>query len=314
MLLGAQRANASALERYEASASIMGSTYTIAVFGEHRSQLASAVRAAFDEARRIDSFLSNYKRDSELSRVNQEAADGPVSVSHELADLLSRCIEYSKASDGGFDITVGALMKVWGFYKGSGELPYAWQLASARRKVGYQHIDLNVEKVTVRIARRGLELDPGGIGKGYAVDRMADVLRRAGITSAFISAAGSSLYGIGAPPDEPGGWPVQIRDPRNAHETAARLRLKNESLSTSGSYEKFFEADGKTYSHIMDPRTGMPAQGVVSVSVLAPVTLDSEAWTKAFFVNGWDWSVENKPEEFRVFLCQADGACEWVGE
>ncbi len=313
-LLSADDEKVATPERYEASASIMGSTYTIAAFGDRRGKLASAVRAAFDEARRIDSFLSNYKDESELSRVNQEAADGPVSVSHELADLLGRCIEYSRTSDGGFDITVGALMKVWGFYKGSGELPYAWQLAGARRKVGYQHIDLNLYDSTVRFERDGLELDPGGIGKGYAVDRMADVLRGAGITSAFISAAGSSLYGIGAPPDEPAGWPVRIRDPRNARETAARVHLKNESLSTSGSYEKFFEADGKTYSHIMDPRTGMPAQGVVSVSVLARLTLDSEAWTKAFFVNGRDWSVENKPEGFRVFLCQADGACEWVGE
>jgi thiamine biosynthesis lipoprotein len=313
-LLGAQDNKSLELERYEASASIMGSTYTIAAFGEHRAQLASVVRAAFEEARRIDAFLSNYKDESELSRVNRKAADGPVAVSKELGDLLGRSIEYSKASNGAFDITVGALMKVWGFYKGSGELPYAWQIAGARRKVGYQHIDLDRERATVHFMREGLELDPGGIGKGYAVDRMAAVLRQTGITSGFISAAGSSLYGIGAPPDEPQGWPVQIRDPNKAGQTAARLHLKDHSLSTSGSYEKFFEAGGKVYSHIMDPRTGMPAQGVVSVSVLAPLTLDSEAWTKAFFVNGWDWSVKNKPAEFRVFLCRADGPCAWVGE
>ncbi|HUG81304.1 MAG TPA: FAD:protein FMN transferase [Bryobacterales bacterium] len=312
--LGAQPAKSTEIERYEASASIMGSTYTIAAFGEHRAQLASAVRAAFDEARRIDAFLSNYKDESELSLINRKAADGPVPVSKELADLLGRCIEYSQASDGAFDITVGALMKVWGFYKGSGELPYAWQIAGARRKVGYQHIDVDREHSTVRFGREGLELDPGGIGKGYAVDRMAAVLRQAGIRSAFISAAGSSMYGIGAPPDEPQGWSVQIRDPNNASQTAARLHLKDQSLSTSGSYEKFFEAGGEIYSHIMDPRTGMPAQGVVSVSVLAPLTLDSEAWTKAFFVNGWDWSLKNKPDEFRVFLCRADGGCAWVGE
>ena len=118
-------------QRYEANASIMGSTYTIAAFGEHRGQLASAVRAAFDEARRIDRLLSNYKPDSELSRINREASGRPIAISSEMADLLSNCLEYSRASDGAFDITVGALMKVWGFYKGSGELPYAWQLAVA---------------------------------------------------------------------------------------------------------------------------------------------------------------------------------------
>ncbi len=311
-LLAADADTPTKLQRYEANASIMGSTYTIAAFGEHRGQLASAVRAAFDEARRIDRFLSNYKPDSELSRINREASDGPIEISSEMADLLTNCLEYSHASEGAFDVTVGALMKVWGFYKGSGELPYAWQLAVARRKVGFEHLVLDRGKKTIHIRRRGLELDPGGIGKGYAVDRMAEVLREAGVSAAFISAAGSSLYGIGAPPDNPEGWPVRIRDPEDSAATATKLHLKDQSLSTSGAYEKFFEADGKVYSHIMDPRTGMPSQGVVSVSVLAPSTLDSEAWTKAFFVNGWDWSVKNKPDAFRAFLCSEDQPCNWI--
>lgn len=300
------------LQRYEASAAIMGSTYTIAAFGEHRGKLASAVRAAFDEARRIDGFLSNYKPNSELSRMNRDAAGGPVIVSQEMAELLSRCLEYSRASEGAFDVTVGALMKVWGFYGGTGSLPDAWQLAAARRKVGFRHIELDRGNATVRFLKNGIELDPGGIGKGYAVDRMADILGKAGVSAAFISAAGSSMYAIGAPPDEPDGWPVRIRNPQNPDATVADIRLRDQSLSTSGAYEKFFEADGRIYSHIMDPRTGMPARGVVSVSVLAPSTLDSEAWTKAFFVNGRDWSVKNSPEGFRVFLCPEGRPCGWL--
>lgn len=300
------------LQRYEASASIMGSTYTIAALGEHRGNLASAVRAAFDEARRIDDFLSNYKPNSELSRMNRDAAGGPVIVSQEMADLLSRCLEYSRASDGAFDVTVGALMKAWGFYRGSGALPDAWQLAAARRKVGFRHIELDRRNSTVRFLKNGIELDPGGIGKGYAVDRMADILGKAGVSAAFISAAGSSMYAIGAPPDEPDGWPVRIRNPENPAATLEDIHLRDQSFSTSGTYEKFFEADGQIYSHIMDPRTGMPARGVVSVSVLASSTLDSEAWTKAFFVNGRDWSVQNSPEGFRVFLCQESRPCGWL--
>lgn len=300
------------LQRYEASASIMGSTYTIAAFGEHRGKLASAVRAAFDEARRIDGFLSNYKQNSELSRMNLDAAGGPVIVSQEMADLLSRCLEYSRASEGAFDVTVGALMKVWRFYRGTGALPDAWQLAAARRKVGFRYIELDRRNATVRFLKNGIELDPGGIGKGYAVDRMADILGKAGVSAAFISAAGSSMYAIGAPPDEPDGWPVQIRNPQNPTATLEDIRLRDQSFSTSGAYEKFFKADGRIYSHIMDPRTGMPARGVVSVSVLAPSTLDSEAWTKAFFVNGRDWSVKNSPEGFRVFLCPEGRTCGWL--
>ena len=300
------------LERYEASASIMGSVYTIAAYGEHRGRLASAVRAAFDEARRIDAFLSNYKKTSELSRINREAADGPVEVSSEMARLLARCLDYSRQSEGAFDITVGPLMKAWGFFKGSGELPSSFAISRARKLVGYRLLRLNMESRTIEFQKSGVELDPGGIGKGYAVDRMAEVLRQAEVTHAFISAAGSSLYAIGAPPEEPRGWYVRIRHPRDPKRTAAELYLKDESLSTSGSYEKFFEIDGKTYSHIMDPRTGRSAEGIASVSVLSEHTLDSEAWTKAFFVNGRPWSHAHKPAAFRVFLCTTDGVCAWV--
>ncbi len=300
------------LQRYEASASIMGSVYTIAAYGGHRGRLASAIRTAFDEARRIDALLSNYKPDSELSRINLEAADGPVEVSPEMARLLARCLEYSRRSDGAFDITVGPLMNVWGFFKGSGELPSISAISQARRHVGYRLLSLDLKKRTIEFRTTGVELDPGGIGKGYAVDRMANVLRGAEVTRAFISAAGSSLYAIGTPPDEPRGWYVRIRDPESAEVTRAELYLKDGSLSTSGSYEKFFEADGKTYSHIMDPRTGRPAEAVASVSVLSRHTLDSEAWTKAFFVNGRKWSETHKREDFRVFLCTTDGLCAWI--
>jgi thiamine biosynthesis lipoprotein len=143
---------------------------------------------------------------------------------------------------------------------------------------------------------------------------MAAILHDAGIGAAMISAGSSSMYAIGAPPDEPRGWYVKIRDPKDADVTAAELYLKDQSLSTSGSYEKFFVAGGKTYSHIMDPRTGMPSEGVVAVSVLAPKTLDSEAWTKAFFVNGAEWSRSHRPEDFFVFLCVSEGTCGWVGD
>lgn len=300
-------------ERHEASASIMGSVYRIAAFGPKRGVLASVISAAFDEGRRIDAFLSNYRADSELSRINRHAAEQPVEVTPEMGALLEKCLAYSRASEGAFDITVGPLMKLWGFYKGEGKIPSRFAIARARHLIGYDKVRYDASERTVRFTARGVELDPGGIGKGYAVDRMAELLRNAGIKAAMISAGNSSMYAIGAPPDEPRGWQVRIRDPKNADITAARLYLKDQSLSTSGSYEKFFVAGGKTYSHIMDPRTGMPSEGVVAVSVLAPKTLDSEAWTKAFFVNGLAWSNAHRPDAFSVFLCETSGNCGWVG-
>jgi thiamine biosynthesis lipoprotein len=302
------------LLRLEQSADAMGSTYSIAVYGYDRVQMQNAVQAAFDEARRLDDLLSNYKPASEWSEVNRFAAQRPVSVSPELFQLLSACVQFSRASEGAFDITVGPLMKVWGFYKGTGRLPHRAEVAAALQKVGYRHIVLDRAAQTVRFDRDGVQIDPGGVGKGYAVDRMVDVLKAKGIQIALVAGSASSIYGLGAPPTEARGWRVQIRDPRDSRKIVAEAYLKNQSMSTSGSYEKFFRAEGKLYSHLMDPRTGFPAQGVSSVSVVAPRTLDSEAWTKPFFINGRSWAAQHKPKEFRVYMCEdrTEQACAWL--
>jgi len=290
--------------RLEQTAEAMGSTYSIAVYGYDRQAMESAVAAAFDEVRALDSMLSNYKPDSEWSQVNREAASHPVHVSTELFNLLAACQEYSRQSEGAFDISVGPLMKVWGFYKGTGHLPHRAEVMAAMQKVGYRHVHLDAAHETVSFDRAGVELDPGGIGKGYAVDRMIDVLRQKGISIALVSASHSSIYGLGAPPNEPRGWRVLIRDPRDENRTVAEVFLKNNSMSTSGSYEKFFRAEGRLYSHIMDPRTGYPAPGMLSVSVIAPRTIDSEAWAKPFFINGRRWAAAHNPQGFRAFLCE----------
>ena len=299
--------------RLEASVEAMGSTFSIAVYGEDRAKMEAAVDAAFEEARRLDHMLSNYKPESELSEVNREAASRAIEVTPELFDLLSACVGYSRESEGAFDITVGPLMKVWGFYKGTGRLPHRAEVRSAVDRVGYRNILLDPVKRTVRFARSGVELDPGGIGKGYAVDRMAAVLKQYGIGTGLVSASGSSMYAIGAPPGEKG-WRVNIRDPKDDRKSVAEVYLKDESMSTSGNYEKFFRAEGKIFSHIMDPRTGWPAQGVLSVSVVAPRTLDSEAWTKPLFVNGPAWAKRHKPRTLRAFFCEdkPEQTCAWL--
>ena len=302
------------LLRLEKSADAMGSTYSIALYGYDRVKMEAAADAAFDEVRLLDDLLSNYQPGSQWSEVNRNAATKPVKVSPELFQLLTDCVEYSRESEGAFDITVGPLMKVWGFYKGSGHLPHKPEIAAALAKVGYRHIQLDPAAQTVRFDRTGVEIDPGGVGKGYAVDRMVEVLRRNGIQTALVAGSGSSIYGMGAPPDEPRGWPVKIKDPWDNRKTLAEVWLKDSSMSTSGSYEKFFRAEGKTYAHIMDPRTGYPAQGSVSVSVIAPRTLDSEVWAKPYFVNGRQWAVKHRPKDFRVFFCEdrMEKPCAWL--
>lgn len=300
--------------RIDLSDQAMGTTFSVVIHGRDRARLERAGRAALDEAQRLDRLLSNYRPDSEWSEVNRSAAERPVRVSRELFELVAASVGYSRLSDGAFDLTVGPLMRVWGFFKGEGTLPDRADVAAALPRVGFRHVRLDRRHMTIRFDVPGLELDPGGIGKGYAVDRMVAVLKGYGISCALVSAGGSSIYGLGAPPDAPQGWPITIRSPTNPRETAARVTLRNMSLSTSGSYEKFFRANGRLYAHIMDPRTGAPAEGAVLVSVVAPATIESEVWTKPYFINGREWTATHQPKTFRVFYCdsQTPPVCGWI--
>lgn len=301
------------LLRLEESVDSMGSTYSVVVYGTDRQRMLAAVEQSFEEARRLDHLLSNYRPSSEWSEVNRYAAERPVKVSQELFDLISACMDYSRRGEGAFDITVGPLMKLWGFYKGSGRLPHRAEVRTVLDRIGYKNIQLDAAERSVRFLKPGVEMDPGGIGKGYAVDRMVEVLKLNGIAAALVSGGGSSIYGLGAPPGDEG-WKLTIRDPRDSKKIIEKVILKDQSMSTSGSYEKFFRARGRMYSHIMDPRTGYPAQGVTAVSVVAPRTLDSEAWTKPLYVNGRQWAVKHKPKGFRVFYCEdrTDNPCAWL--
>lgn len=247
--------------------------------------LRSALDTALDEADRIDRLMSHYKAESPLSQINRDASRRDVVVDPELFAFIERSIRYSEATDGAFDITVGPLMKVWGFFRGEGHLPGESQLAAARRVVGAGHVVLNQDRHTIRFDNEGVELDLGGIAKGYAVDRVVGVLKRQGVAAALVSSGGSTVYGLGAPPDRTG-WAVDIQDPISASKIAYTVTLKNRSLSVAGSSEKSFEVDGVRYSHIMDPRTGNPVQGMLSVAVLSDTGMEGDALDDAFFVLG----------------------------
>ena len=291
----------------------MGSSFAIVMYGAEPAQLEKAAAAAFDELHRLDDMLSNYKPGSEWSRVNREGPAGPVVISPELFALLSKCLEFSRRSDGAFDITVGPLMKVWGFYRGEGARPRPEEVSRSLGRVGHRYVRLDSEAMTVTFLRAGVELDPGGIGKGYAVDRMVDVLKRHGVDRALVS-AGSSIYGLGTPPRQPSGWRITVAAPARSRGRSVEVDLKDMSLSTSGTDEKFFQVDGQKYSHIIDPRTGHPARGVSSVSVMAPRTIESEAWTKPYFINGLPWARAQKRTDVRVFWCADSpaGPCDWL--
>jgi FAD:protein FMN transferase len=305
---------AAAAQRMERSTDAMGGTFSVVLYGSDEGSMNRAIDAAFAEAHRLDALLSNYRPESEWSRINREAATHPVAVSPELFRLLSDCIGYSRASEGTFDLTVGPLMRAWGFFGGERHVPSPDQMREALELVGYQHVQLNARKRTVRFDHPGATIDPGGVGKGYAVDRMVEILRARGFRNALVAASGSSIFGLGNPPDEPGGWSISIADPWDHRRNAGQVFLKDMSLSTSGSYEKSFRVRGHRYSHIMDPRRGVPAESAVQVTVIAPRTIESEVWAKPYFIQGGAWTAAHKPKSWRVLYCEniPGAGCSWV--
>ena len=190
----------------------MACLYAIEAYGPDAEGLPRIVDEAFDEVDRIDRLMSHYKADSAVSRLNREAARHPVPVEPELFDFIAEALRYNRDSGGAFDVTVGPLMKAWGFFRGDGRVPSEDELRVARGHVGGAHVKLNPIARTIAFDHTGVELDLGGIAKGYAVDRVAALLRRRQIAAALISAGGSSVYGLGAPPGRDA-WDVAIQDP-----------------------------------------------------------------------------------------------------
>lgn len=267
----------------------MACEYAIEAYGRDPDALPRLLEEALDEVDRIDRLMSHYKASSPLSRINREAAQHPVSVEPELFDFVAESMRYHRESDGAFDITVGPLMKAWGFFRGEGHRPTDADLRDARARVGAGHVILDAAAKTIAFDSPGVELDLGGIAKGYAVDRVASLLKDRHVTAALISSGGSTIYGLGAPPGRDG-WPVTIQDPLDPRAAALTVTLKDRALSVAGASEKWFEVDGVRYSHIMDPRTGWPVQGVLSVVVLAGTGTAGDALDDAFFVLGADAS------------------------
>ena len=239
---------------------------------------------ALDEIDRIEEQLTAFRETSELSFINRHAADQPVSVEAAFFDLLRLCKDLSSDTEGAFDITSGPLTKCWGFFRREARFPLPDEIEAARSKVGCVNLALDPQARTVKFARKGLELNLGSVGKGYALDRVAKLMRGSA-KSALLNAGASSMLAIGAG-DRGDGWLIGLRDPQSKVRRAGVLTLKDAALSTSGSEEQFFERGGTRFGHIIDPRTGWPASLVASVSVIADSGAVSDALATAFFVGG----------------------------
>lgn len=260
---------------------IMGTAIRVELWHEEPTMGEAALDAVMEEMHRIDRAMSPFKPESELSRLNREAARAPVPVSAEMFELIARSIEFSKLSEGAFDITFASVGHMFDYRNGI--KPTAEQMAAALPGIDYRHIRLDRRQCTIQFARDGVRIDLGGIAKGHAVDSCIALLKAHGVKEALVIAGGDSRV-LGDKRGRP--WMIGIRDPRCKDTVVAMLPLVDTAISTSGDYERYFEADGVRYHHILDPRTGVSATGARSVTVVGPDTTTTEGISKSVFIMG----------------------------
>jgi thiamine biosynthesis lipoprotein len=235
----------------------------------------------------IEGWLSIYKAESQLSRINQHAARDPQTVRGDLFELLIQAKTLFERTEGAFDLASGALTALWKSCRRDERIPNAAEIAECLEKSGMQHVELRPENLTVTFHREGIVLDPGAIGKGFALDEGVSRLldQEAGPKSFLLHGGHSSLKAVGGHHGHPG-WPVGIGNPLFTNQRLGTLLLCNNAMATSGSNIQFYRHEGRRYGHILDPRTGWPIDGMLSVTVLAPSAAIADALSTAFFVMG----------------------------
>ncbi len=290
----------------------MGVQARIALYAPDRATAERGVAAAFDRIAALDAIMSDYRRDSELTRLGEQSGGGPVQISPDLFHVLQRAKRLAGLSGGAFDVTAGPLVQLWRAARDAGTLPSPDALAAARAISGYALLQLNAEDSTVTLARRNMRLDLGGVAKGFAADEALKILRARGLPHAMIEFGGDIVLGE-APPrerDEAGsratneatGW--RITEPLSRR----TFRLANAAISTSGDAMQFFEIDGVRYSHVLDPRSGRPLTSRIAVTVIAPEGVLSDGLATMLSVLGPEEGkrlVERAWPDAQVFFASA---------
>jgi thiamine biosynthesis lipoprotein len=254
-------------------------------FGKPIAQMAA--EAALDRIDDLEDQLTIFRDTSEVSRLNATAASRPVTVERGLFDLIAFAARITRQTQGAFDIATGALTKAWGFYRRQGRVPTPAERATAMTRTGTRFLILDHDHRTVKYLRPGLEINLGGIGKGYALDRAAELLRADwDVGSGLLNGGMSSVRAVGSPPGQPRGWPVALRHPWEPGRELGMLYLSDAGLGTSAATFQHFEYNGRKLGHLLDPRVGWPAAGVEQVSVVAPTAAEADALSTAFFVLG----------------------------
>lgn len=285
----------------------MATRFEIALHGDNPVALRAAGEEALDEIDRLENQISPYRPTSEIAHLNARAAHEPVRVSPTIFSLLANAQKLSQETSGAFDITIAPLVRCWGFVNGLGRLPSHDEIADARSKTGMHLVQLDEKNSTVRFAREGVMLDLGAIGKGFAIERAAELLRESGITSALLHGGTSTVYALGHPPDADS-WKVAIENPTQPDQTNADLpalptiSLRDEALSISAVWGRSFQKDGQTLGHVLDPRTGQPVTGALLAAVVLPSATETDALSTALLVTALNETIADLRPNARTLL------------
>jgi len=283
---------------------LMGTRVSVELWADDEARGRGLVAEVMREYHRVDDAMSTYKPDSEISRVNAHAADAPMVISAELFGLVERSLELSAASGGAFDITYDSVGYLYDFR--AHQRPTDAQIAERLGAVDYRHVVLDRAERSIFFKTAGVRINLGGIAKGYVVERAAAMLRERGVQHALLNAGGDTRV-IGDRRGQP--WIVGIRHPRVADEVVTRLPLVDEAISTSGDYERYFEENGRRYHHIINPATGRPTEGILTVTVIGPDGTMTDGLDTAIFVLGVDKGLEliESYPEYETIIVDAAG-------
>lgn len=263
---------------------LMDTFVEISCFSSDRESVLEAIENAFKELERIEKVFSKFDEKSEVSMVNRLAPLGEVNITRELFGVIARSSYYSELTEGSFDITVAPIIDIWLLAQEKGSIPDDETIIEALKHTGYKNIAMDENKLTIRFLDKLMKIDLGGIAKGYAVDRAKDIILSHGIESGLIN-IGGNMFAVGSPRGKES-WSIGIQHPRDKKNIIYKIDLKNRAVSTSGDYERFFTLNGRRFSHIINPIVGRPAEGVVSVTVVADSAEEADALSTAVFVMG----------------------------
>jgi thiamine biosynthesis lipoprotein len=289
---------------------VMGTFARVVAVAADSNTADRCIKAAFAEIKEVDRLMSKYKSDSEISELNRDGFTRAVKVSKPTYEVLQRSIEFSRLTDGAFDVTVGPLVDLWHSAEEANSVPADAELQETRSKVGYDKLILDANEESIRFAVKGMEVDLGGIAKGYAIDKAVEAMQKGGATGGMVD-IGGEIRCFGSPPRGQNNWRIGLQDPDkakdglNAGVPLLVLHLTDSAVATSGNYRRFVVIKGKIYSHIIDTKTGHSSEELTSVTIISPNATDADALATAVTVMGKEKGpalIETMPEVEAILI------------